>query len=71
MTGEVNRKGLEDSGDVTGVFLSSVNPAFSYTAHSQGASGTKVVFKASDGNSMYSGEKLQISALQVLACIKI
>ena len=71
MTGEVNRKGIEDSGDVTGVFFSSVKPVFSYTTHSAGGSGTKIVFKASDGNSMYSGEKLQVSALQVLTCIKI
>ena len=31
----------------------------------------KVVFNASDGNALYSGDLLQASALQVLACIKV
>ena len=31
----------------------------------------KVVFNASNGNALYSGDQLQASALQVLACIKI
>ena len=71
MEGEVTRKGLESSGSSTGVFLSSGSPTFSYTAHSPGGSGFGFVFKASDGNSIYSGEKVQTSALQTLACIKI
>ena len=32
---------------------------------------TGVAFNASDGNAIYSGDKLQASALQALACIKI
>lgn len=32
---------------------------------------TAVAFNASDGNAIYSGDKLQASALQALACIKI
>lgn len=31
----------------------------------------KVVFNASNGNALYSGDQLQASALQVLACIKV
>ena len=31
----------------------------------------KVVFNASNGNALYSGDLLQASALQVLACIKV
>lgn len=71
MTGEFNKKGLETSGNVNGVFLSSVNNAFTISGHTSGVNGSKIVFKASDGNSMYSGEKLQPSALQVLCCIKV
>lgn len=70
MTGEFNKKGLETSGNVTGVFLSSVNNAFTITGHTSGVNGSKIVFKASDGNSIYNGDKLQVSALQALCCIK-
>lgn len=31
----------------------------------------KVVFNASNGNALYSGDQLQASALQLLACIKV
>ncbi len=30
-----------------------------------------IVFNASDGNALYSGDKLQVSALSVLTCIKL
>ena len=68
--GELNTKGLEDSGIFTGVFKSSTKGAFSYTSHAAGGSGLKTVFQASDGNNIYNGSVVQTSALQALVCIK-
>lgn len=44
----------------------------SSSSATQGATAnTAVAFNASDGNALYSGDKLQVSALSVLVCIKL
>ena len=35
-----------------------------------GGSGSRLIFSASKSNALYNGEKLQLSALQALCCIK-
>ena len=56
-------------GDASGVFTTGnkVTGGGGYTVN---AGKSTIVFTASNGNSLYSGDKLQASALQCLACIK-
>ena len=55
----------------SGVFLDS-NKEDAIAGQSSGPSQghVNIIFDASDGNSFYSGDKLQVSALTTLACIK-
>ena len=55
----------------TGVFLGSklVNNMCAMSSGSNQGQ-IDILFDANNGNTLYSGDKLQVSALQVLACVK-
>lgn len=56
----------------SGVFLDS-NKEDAIASQNSGPSQghVSIIFNAADGNALYSGDQLQASALQVLACIKV
>ena len=57
--------------DRTGVFLDSLQKNRAAQQVSGSAQGSvQIDFNASNGNSTYSGESIQIPALQCLVCIK-
>ena len=62
-----------DEGEKSGVFLDSSqrNKIMTSTTTGSGEGKVQFDFKASNGNSVYIGDKVQAAALQVLACIKI
>ena len=74
ITGFFNAYALEigSQEDRAGVFLDSLqrNKKAQQTGGSSQGS-VQIDFKASNGNSIYSGESIQIPALKCLACIKI
>lgn len=69
MEGAVHSRQWVDDSNPTGVFSTSQDEG----ADSQSVNSTKGItirFSANDGNSIYSGDKMQIAALQCLFCIK-
>ena len=62
-----------DEGEKSGVFLDSSqrNKTRSSNTPGSGEGTVQFDFKASNGNNTYSGDKVQLSALQVLVCVKI
>ena len=62
-----------DEGEKSGVFLDSSqrNKTRSSNTSGSGEGTVQFDFKASNGNDTYIGDKVQMAALQVLACIKL
>ena len=74
ITGFFNAYALEigTQEDRAGVFLDSIQKSRkAQQSNGSGQGSVQIDFKASNGNSIYSGENIQIPALQCLACIKI
>lgn len=58
--------------DRTGVFLDSLQKnRAAQQVNGSGQGSVQIDFNASNGNSTYSGESIQIPAIQCLVCIKL